>query len=69
MENAIFGDVMLCGSCKNLRFGGTYCRHHQDDKNQRAGKVSSNLQQKHTAKKYYMSSHSCHPDDGGNMFL
>jgi hypothetical protein len=24
MKNAIFWDVMLCGSCKNQRFGGTY---------------------------------------------
>jgi hypothetical protein len=23
MKNAVFWDVMLCGSCKNRRFGGT----------------------------------------------
>jgi hypothetical protein len=23
MKNGIFWDVTLCGSCKNLRFGGT----------------------------------------------
>jgi hypothetical protein len=33
MKNAIFRDVMPCGSCKNWHFGGTYCLHHQSDKN------------------------------------
>jgi hypothetical protein len=33
MTNAVFWDVILCGSCKNRRFGGTYRLHHQDDKN------------------------------------
>jgi hypothetical protein len=23
MKNGVFWDVMLCGSCKNRRFGGT----------------------------------------------
>jgi hypothetical protein len=36
MKNAIFWDVMLCGSCKNQRFRGTYHFHHQGDKNWRA---------------------------------
>jgi hypothetical protein len=31
MKNAVFWDATPCGSCKNLRFGGTY-RLHQDDK-------------------------------------
>jgi hypothetical protein len=34
MENAVFWDVMPCGSCKSWCFGGTYHLHHQDDKNQ-----------------------------------
>jgi hypothetical protein len=43
MKNAIFWDVMLCVSCKNRRFGGMYCHHHQGNKNQRArNNVSSN---------------------------
>jgi hypothetical protein len=25
MKNAAFWDMVLCGSCKNQRFGGTYC--------------------------------------------
>jgi hypothetical protein len=31
----VFRDVLLCGSCKNRRFGGNYRLHHQDDKNRR----------------------------------
>jgi hypothetical protein len=42
MKNAIFRDVMQCGSCKNKRFGETYRLHHQGENNQRARKnVSS----------------------------
>jgi hypothetical protein len=33
LKNAVFWDVMLCGSCKNRRFGGTYRLHRQGDKN------------------------------------
>jgi hypothetical protein len=33
MKNDVFWDVMLCGSCKNRRFGGTSRRLHQGDKN------------------------------------
>jgi hypothetical protein len=33
MENGVFWDVTLCGSCKNRRFGGTQRLHHQGDKN------------------------------------
>jgi hypothetical protein len=29
MENAVFWDVMPCGSCKNRYFRGTYRLHHQ----------------------------------------
>jgi hypothetical protein len=36
MKNAIFWDVMPCGSCKNRHCGGTYRLRHQGDKNQRA---------------------------------
>jgi hypothetical protein len=32
MKNAIFWDIPLCGFCKNLRFGGMNCLHHQDGK-------------------------------------
>jgi hypothetical protein len=32
MKNAVFWDVMPCGSCKNRRFGVTYHLHcHQGD--------------------------------------
>jgi hypothetical protein len=31
-EKSVFWDVMLCGSCKNRRFGGKYGLHHQGDK-------------------------------------
>jgi hypothetical protein len=34
IKNAIFWDVMPCGSCKNQHFRGTYRLHHQGDKNQ-----------------------------------
>jgi hypothetical protein len=33
MKNAVLWDVMLYGSCKNLRFRGTWRLHHQGDKN------------------------------------
>jgi hypothetical protein len=35
MKNGVFWDVMPCGSCKNRRFEGTWCLHHQGDKNHR----------------------------------
>jgi hypothetical protein len=31
MKNAVFWDVMPCGSCKNQHLGGTYHLHHQGD--------------------------------------
>jgi hypothetical protein len=34
LKNAVFWDVIPCGSCKNRRFGGTWRLHHQGDKNQ-----------------------------------
>jgi hypothetical protein len=33
MKNAVFWDVMPCGSCKNRRFGGTWRLLHQGDTN------------------------------------
>jgi hypothetical protein len=42
MKNAVFWDVTPCGCCRNRRFGGTYCFHHQGKGNQ---------QPKHAAKK------------------
>jgi hypothetical protein len=32
-KNGVFLDVTPCGSCKNRRFGGTWCLLHQGDKN------------------------------------
>jgi hypothetical protein len=34
IKNGVFWDVTPCGSCKNLRFGGTWRLLHQGDKNQ-----------------------------------
>jgi hypothetical protein len=34
MKNAVFWDIVPCGSCKNQRFGGTQRLHHQGGKNQ-----------------------------------
>jgi hypothetical protein len=31
MNNGVFWDVTPCGSCKNRRFGSTYCLLHQGD--------------------------------------
>jgi hypothetical protein len=43
MKNAVFWDVTPCGSCNNLRFGGTFHLHHDSGKNQQArNNVSSN---------------------------
>jgi hypothetical protein len=33
MKNAVFWDVMPCGSCKNRHSGETWRFHHQGDKN------------------------------------
>jgi hypothetical protein len=33
MKNCVSWDVKPCRSCKNRRFGGTWCLHHQGDKN------------------------------------
>jgi hypothetical protein len=33
LKNGVFWDVTQRGSCKNRRFGGTQCFHHQGDKN------------------------------------
>jgi hypothetical protein len=33
MKTGVFWDVTPCGSCKNRRFGGTWCIPHQGDKN------------------------------------
>jgi hypothetical protein len=53
-KNAVFWDVTSCGSRNNRRFEGKYRLHHQGKKNRRArNNVSSNLQLKHAANKYY----------------
>jgi hypothetical protein len=43
MKNAVFWDVMICGSFKNRRFRGIHNLHHQGGKNQPdRNSVSSN---------------------------
>jgi hypothetical protein len=42
MKNAVFWVVTPCYSCKNECFGGAYHLHHQGEKNQQAGHISSN---------------------------
>jgi hypothetical protein len=43
LKNAVLWDVTSCGSCKNRRFRGMYCLHHQDGKKQQArNNISSN---------------------------
>jgi hypothetical protein len=43
IKNAVIWDVMLCGSCENRRFAGTYRLQHQGEENQRArNNASSN---------------------------
>jgi hypothetical protein len=41
-KNAVFWDVMSCGSCKNRSFGVTYRLHHQGDNQRARNNVSSN---------------------------
>jgi hypothetical protein len=41
MKNADYGDVMLCGSRKNQRFGGTYRFHHQGERNPLSMNIST----------------------------
>jgi hypothetical protein len=33
IKNAVFWDVMPCGSYEDQRFGGTYRLNHQGDRN------------------------------------
>jgi hypothetical protein len=40
MKNAVFLDVTPCGSCKNQHYRGTYCLHHQGEKNQWARNIT-----------------------------
>jgi hypothetical protein len=42
MKNAVFWDIMPCGSCKNRYIRGTHCLHYQGDKIWRARNVSNN---------------------------
>jgi hypothetical protein len=43
MKDGVFWDVRPCDTCKNRRFVGMYCPHHQDGRNWRArSNVSSN---------------------------
>jgi hypothetical protein len=39
MKNAVFSDVMPCGSCYNRRFGGRYRLHDQGGKISELGKT------------------------------
>jgi hypothetical protein len=41
MKNAVFWDLMPCGSCKKRRLGGTWLLHHQGDKNPWTRNVAS----------------------------
>jgi hypothetical protein len=36
MKNAVSWDVTSCGSCKDRRFGRTYCLHQQGENNPRS---------------------------------
>jgi hypothetical protein len=40
-KNTVFWDLTPFGSCKNQRFRGMYCPHHQSGKNQRARRFLS----------------------------
>jgi hypothetical protein len=54
MKVVVLGDVMPCGSCRNLSFGGKYSLHRQGEKNQRSRKTaSSNQHPTYAAKKYH----------------
>jgi hypothetical protein len=53
MKKGVFWDVTPCGSCKNLRFGGTWHLLHQGDKNRwTRNNTSCNQQPTYAAKKY-----------------
>jgi hypothetical protein len=50
MKNAVFWDVIPCGSCKDPSYGGTYRLHHKGDMNRWTRKnVGSSSQPTHTA--------------------
>jgi hypothetical protein len=38
MKNAVFWDVMSCGSCENRQFGATHHLHHKDEENRISSK-------------------------------
>jgi hypothetical protein len=40
-KNAVFWNVMPCGSCKNRRFGGMYRLHHQGEEINKIGTLVS----------------------------
>jgi hypothetical protein len=64
LKNAVFFDIMPCGSCKERLFGGMYRYHLQGDKYRRArNNVRSNLE------RCTQLADSCRPDDGGDTFL
>jgi hypothetical protein len=43
LKNDVFWDITQCGSCKNRRFGRTYPRRHQVNKNRRAKNYTANV--------------------------
>jgi hypothetical protein len=53
LKNAVFWNMMPCGSCKMQHFRGAFHLHHQGRKIQQARNISSNEQLKHTAKKVW----------------
>jgi hypothetical protein len=63
MHNAVFLDVMLCGSCENRRFGGMYCLHHRVTRIGEIGTMSAVTNKRNTL------ADSCHPYYVGNISL
>jgi hypothetical protein len=64
VKNGVFWDVMLCGSCKNWRFGGTEHLLHQGDKNRELGTTlavtSNQCMLRRNTKYFYMFLHGFH---------
>jgi hypothetical protein len=75
MKHAIFWDVMLCSSCKNRRFGGTYCLRHQGERRARflnsAWQLAPSSPHKRQGKtvNFFLHLALCHEDSPGSECL
>jgi hypothetical protein len=66
-ENAVFWDIMPCGTCTNQCFGRTYNLHHHGEKVCKL--LTDSVFFRSLLQSLVTANVSCHPDDGGDTFL